>query len=123
MWVPLIEGGYASSTWADYFVRENIDNLLKNDPEIDSIILGCTHYPLLEEKIRSFLPNEINLVSQGGIVANSLKDYMQRHPEIDALCAKNGHRKFFTTDDPAWFNEKAKQFLDLNIESKHIDLS
>ncbi len=122
MWVPLVENGEYDRPGADYFVRQHLDRILERDPQIDTLILGCTHYPLLENKICSFLPNSIQLLSQGGYVADSLKDYLLRHPEMDACCSKNGTCRFFTTEAENKFSGMASVFLKGNIESVRISL-
>jgi glutamate racemase len=88
MWVPLVENREYDKPGADYFIKQHVDNLLTRDPQIDTIILGCTHYPLLMEKIRRYLPENISIISQGEVVAYSLKDYLRRHPEIDEKCSR-----------------------------------
>jgi glutamate racemase len=122
MWVPLIENNEYNSPGADYFVKRDLDNLLHQDPEIDTIILGCTHYPLLRSKIKQYLPPHIKLISQGSIVAQSLKDYLRRHPEMEDQCSKNGTRKFFTTDTPDIFDLRASIFFDQEVRSEHLVL-
>lgn len=115
MWVPLVENKEYDSPGADYFVKKHIDNLIKKDSEIDTIILGCTHYPLLLTKINQFLPKGITVVSQGEYVAESLKSYLRRHPEMDSLCTKNGRCKFMTTESETKFSESASAFLNQKI--------
>ena len=100
MWVPLVENDEYNKPGADYFVKQYINELLAQDADIDTVLLACTHYPLLEPKIRKFLPNHIQVVSQGKLVANSLKDYLNRHSDMDALITKNGNRRFLTTESP-----------------------
>ena len=104
MWVPLIENNEFRSIGADYFIERDVRNLLATDPSIDTIMLGCTHYPLLEDKIKSLLPKGIHVVSQGEIVAKSLADYLQRHPEMDKLCTKNGLIRYFSTESVEKFS-------------------
>ncbi len=111
MWVPLVENNEHLSEGADYFVKKCLNNLLSQSSKIDTIILGCTHYPLLIPKIKKFLPRNIKLLAQGSIVAESLKDYLYRHPEIEKALSQNSRVKFYTTDIPELFNEKAKIFL------------
>ncbi|WP_321438964.1 glutamate racemase [uncultured Bacteroides sp.] len=120
MWVPLVENKEYDSPGADYFVKQHIDNLLKKDPEIDTIILGCTHYPLLLSKISQYLPKGISVVSQGEYVAKSLKDYLRRHPEIDKLCTRNGECKFLTTESEIKFSESASTFLNQAISVQKV---
>lgn len=121
MWVPLIENNEHSNAGADYFVQQHITRLLAASPQIDTIILGCTHYPLIADKIRQFLPAHIRLVSQGEIVTHSLLDYLHRHPEVNILCSKNGKLRFFTTDSTENFNRQAAVFFGQNIASEFMD--
>ncbi len=116
MWVPLVENKEYDTPGADYFVKQHINNLIKRDNQIDTIILGCTHYPLLIKKIDEFLPKKIQVISQGKHVAASLKDYLKRHPEMDAKCSKNSSVQYFTTDSAAKFAEQALLFLNESIE-------
>ena len=111
MWVPLVENNEYASEGADYIVKKHIHQLLEKDPEIDTIILGCTHYPLLIEKIRQFTPSHIRLVPQGEYVAKSLEDYLKRHPEMDIRCSKGNTCRFLTTESTAKFEESASIFL------------
>jgi glutamate racemase len=122
MWVPLIENNEQHSPGADYFIKKNIDNLINKQPNIDTVVLGCTHYPLIEEKIKSYLPKNIHLLSQGAIIAKSLKNYLIRHPEIDDKCSKTGRVSFFTTDLPETFDKAAGSFYGNVIFSKHLNL-
>lgn len=122
MWVPLVENGEATSDGTDYFVRRHIDNLLAKDDKIDTLILGCTHYPILYDKIRCYTPEHINIITQGEYVGRSLIDYMKRHPEMDALCTKQGTCRFLTTESVDIFRGYASIFFDSNIEVKSIAL-
>lgn len=122
LWVPLIENNEHNSDGADFFVRKNLDNLLKADAEIDTIMLGCTHYPLLFPKIKKYLPENITVVSQGDIVAASLSDYLKRHNEMDAKCTKGGTITYCTTESVEKFIASASVFLNENIEAVHLDL-
>lgn len=122
MWVPLVENREYNKPGADYFIKKHIDNILSKDPVIDTIILGCTHYPLLIEKINDFLPKGIRAISQGKLVAESLKNYIERHPEMDALCTKEGTVTYFTTDSASKFIEQASIFLNEEIVAQHVDL-
>lgn len=122
LWVPLVENLEAHNEGADYFVEKYINQLLSQSSDIDSIILGCTHYPILIDKIKKFTPQHINIVEQGGIVANSLADYLSRHPEMDIRCSKNGECTYLTTEDEDKFNNMASVFLNEQINSKHINL-
>lgn len=111
MWVPLIEAGEADGDGADWFVKKYIDRTLNQDPDIDTLLLGCTHYPLLLPKIQKFVPPGITILPQGKIVARSLADYLHRHPEIDNLCSRNGSVIFDTTEKPEKFNRLASVFF------------
>lgn len=122
MWVPLIENNEHLSEGADYFVQKRIDNLLSQSDKIDAIILACTHYPLLEQKLRSFIPKHIKLISQGEIVSASLVDYLSRHPEMDALITKGATQRFFTTESTKDFDQKSVLFLGEKIESELLKL-
>ncbi|MGQ1908562.1 glutamate racemase [Marinifilum sp. RC60d5] len=120
MWVPLVENNEFETDGGQFFIKKNIDNLLEKDPLIDTIILGCTHYPLLKKEILNYLPERVNLVSQGEIVAKSLHNYLFRHPEMDIRCSKNGEREYLTTEFVDSFEEKASRFLNSNLQAKHI---
>uniref|UniRef100_UPI000EACB799 glutamate racemase n=1 Tax=Flavisolibacter nicotianae TaxID=2364882 RepID=UPI000EACB799 len=122
MWVPLVENNEHLSAGADYFVQKHINNILGKDKNIDTLLLACTHYPLLKEKIEKYLPQHVKLLSQGEIVAHSLQDYLQRHPEIETKISKDSRRIFFTTDSAADFTAKASLFFGESIEGKHVDL-
>jgi glutamate racemase len=122
MWVPLIENNEHNSAGADYFVKEGIDTLMSQSKNIDTILLGCTHYPLLINKIRQYVSPEIQIISQGKIVADSLADYLKRHPEIDARCSKNGEIVFYTTDSAEDFNDHAAIFYGKTVRSNHLAL-
>ena len=122
LWVPLVENLEANGDGADYFVEKYINQLLEQSNDIDSIILGCTHYPILIDKIRKFTPQHIHIVEQGEIVADSLADYLNRHPEIEQKCAKTGTCTYLTTEDENKFSEMASVFLNEKIISKQIIL-
>ena len=123
MWVPLVENNEYHSEGADYFVQKHIHQLLEKDPNIDTLILGCTHYPLLMEKIRQFTPSHIRIVPQGEYVASSLQDYLKRHSEMDIRCTKGGTCRFLTTESTAKFEESASIFLRQDkMEVKSITL-
>lgn len=122
MWVPLVENNEAQSDGTDYFVRKYIDQLLKKDAQIDAVILGCTHYPLLLPKIQKYIPEHIRVIAQGEYVAESLKDYLHRHPEMDAKCTRNGSCLFYTTEAEEKFIESASMFLNQQIDVKRISL-
>ncbi len=122
LWVPLVENGEADSDGSDYFVKKYINELLSQDHEIDTIILGCTHYPLLMRKIRQYTPSHIRLIAQGEHVTNSLKNYLSRHPEIETMCRREGTCNFFTTESVEKFQESASVFLNEEINVKNITL-
>ncbi|MCP1383133.1 glutamate racemase [Runella salmonicolor] len=122
MWVPLIENGEFDSDGADYFVKKHVEHLLAQSPDIDAVLLGCTHYPLLIKKIRQFLPASIRIINQAEIVAHSLTDYLQRHPELEAKCSKNGKRTFYTTDSTEAFDRQSAVFFGQEVKSLHQDL-
>ena len=121
-WVPLVEYNEADSPGADYFVKKRIDQIMAKDPEIDAIILGCTHYPLLMPKIMKYLPEGVKIISQGEYVANSLKAYLERHIEIERKCAKRSSVHYLTTENPEKFKESAQIFLNEEIEVENITL-
>lgn len=122
LWVPIVENNEATGAGADYFVKKRIDLILWLDPDIDTLILGCTHYPILMPKIKQYVPDGIKIVSQGEYVAESLKDYLTRHTEIDARCTKNGTAHYYTTENAEKFKEVARIFVTDDIEVEHIDL-
>lgn len=120
MWVPLVENNEIENEGCDYFVKTNINNLLKKDSLIDAVILGCTHYPLLIESIKKFLPDTIKILTQGEIVALSLADYLKRHPEIEQNCSKNSDYRFYTTESPEIFKRRSQIFLNKEIDVEHL---
>lgn len=122
MWVPLVENKEFDSPGADYFVKKYVDELFTQEPEIDTVILGCTHYPLLIDKIRKEIGERATIVTQGELVGSSLADYLRRHPEMDADCTKGGTCEFLTTENPDKFNELAEIFLRTPLKASHIDL-
>ena len=121
-WVPLVEYNEADSPGADYFVKKRIDQIMREDPEIDSIILGCTHYPLLMPKILKYLPAGVRVVPQGEYVAESLKDYLERHPQMQQHCSKGAGVHYLTTENPEKFKEQAQIFLHEPVEVENITL-
>ena len=122
MWVPLIENYEYNGGGVDYFIKKDIDELLVEDPAIDTILLACTHYPILIDKIRKYTPPAIRLLSQGEIVANSLADYLLRHPEIERACSKAGSRVFMTTDSTEDFDAHASIFYGEQVQSQHVHI-
>ena len=122
MWVPLVENDEYHSAGADYFIQQYLNRILALDNQIDTIILGCTHYPLLLPKIKQYTPEGINIIAQGDYVATSLKDYLKRHPEMEERCTKNGTCRFFTTESESKFSESAATFLQQEVEVERIIL-
>lgn len=122
MWVPLVENDEYESPGADYFVKKNIDNLLCRDPQIDSVILGCTHYPLLLNKIQKFMPSGIHVIEQGYYVANSLQDYLSRHPEMVERVTTRGTTRFLTTEQAEAFQYKAAAFMGERLTAERVYL-
>ena len=121
-WVPLVEYNEADSPGADYFVKKRIDQIMRLDAKIDTIILGCTHYPLLMPKILKYLPAGVRVVPQGEYVAESLKAYLERHPQIEQHCARGGTVSYLTTENPEKFKEQAQIFLHEPVEVENISL-
>ncbi len=122
MWVPLVENNEYASDGADYFIKKDIDILLRNSPEIDTVLLACTHYPLLLKKIKKYLPENIKVISQGPIVADSLMEYLTRHPEMESRCSKGNKLQFFTTDSATDFDKHSQIFFGEKVTSDHVDL-
>lgn len=122
MWVPIVENNLMESPGAALFVEQNLNAIFEKDPLIDTIILGCTHYPLLLEVINRFLPKGVRLLNQGPIVAERLLDYLHRHPEIETQCSRSGRRDYFTTESAQNFDQLANLFLGSEVKSKHIKL-
>ncbi|MFD1144000.1 glutamate racemase [Larkinella insperata] len=122
MWVPLVENGEHDGPGADYFVKKHLERLLEQSPEMDTLLLACTHYPLLLPKIRRFAPDNLTILSQGDIVAHSLADYLHRHPEIDAQCTKGHSLKFYTTDSAEEFEQKATLFWGEPVQANWLKL-
>ena len=121
-WVPLVEYNEADSPGADYFVKKRIDEIMRKDPHIDALILGCTHYPILMPKILKYLPTGVRIVSQGEYVAQSLADYLVRHPQIEQHCSQGATARYLTTENPTKFKESAQVFLNESIEVENITL-
>ena len=121
-WVPLVEYNEMDSPGADYFVKKRIDQLLMTDSEIDTIILGCTHYPLLLNKILKYVPRGVKVIAQGEYVANSLADYLRRHPEMEQRCSKGAACRYLTTENAEKFKESALIFLHEHIDVQTVEL-
>lgn len=122
MWVPIIENNEMDNHGTHHFIKKNLNTLFHKGENIDVVLLACTHYPLMKAQIQEYMPVEIKLLTQGEIVANSLADYLKRHPEINNNCSKNGELQFFTTDSVEDFNEKGSLFFGGGIRSKHVSL-
>ena len=122
MWAPIVENNEASGPGADYFVDKYVRSLLSQDSTIDTIVLACTHYPLLYPKIRAAVPSSVKVVNQGEIVADSLADYLRRHPEMDSRIARGGRCSYLTTENPDKFNDLARIFLEEPVEVDHVDI-
>jgi glutamate racemase len=123
LWVPLIENGEHDKPGADYFVKKYVDQLMAQSGKIDTILLACTHYPLLQDKIKACLPANIRVVPQGDIAAESLQDYLQRHPEMDSKITRDGTRQFYTTsDDTGDFDHHATLFFGDDVKSSFIPI-
>lgn len=123
MWVPLVENNEHEGHGADFFIKKNIHQLLKQEPRIDTILLACTHYPLLMKKIEEHTPVDITILSQGEIVSKSLADYLLRHPEMESRLEKNSKRSFYTTDSTQDFDNHAAIFFGEQVQSKHADIA
>lgn len=122
MWVPIVENNEASNPGADYFVNKYTASLLESDPGIDTVVLACTHYPILYPKIRKAVPESIKVVKQGDIVARSLRNYLDRHPEMERRITRGGDCRYFTTENPEKFTGLASVFLEQPVKVSHIDL-
>ncbi len=122
IWVPLIENNEMDNPGAAYFIKKHLDALFSKGKEIDVVLLGCTHYPLMQKQIQEQLPDGIRLLAQGELVAESLKDYLERHPEIEKRCSKGGTVQFYTTDSTEDFDNHGALFFGDTVKSKHLDL-
>lgn len=122
MWVYLVEHNQREGEGADYFVRQHVDRIFQRNPKIDTLLLACTHYPLLTKTIQKFIPEGVKLISQGGLVAERLVDYLVRHPEMEARLRRAGTRSFVTTDDPETFEKQASLFFGEPIVASHVEI-
>ena len=122
MWVPIVENNEIGSAGAEYFIRKNIDNILRKDSELDTLILGCTHYPLLIDVIKKYLPPHITILEQGRIVAEKLVGYLQKHPELEQRISRKGATLFHTTEYPEVFESKAALFMGQKIKAENVHL-
>ncbi|MGF7079958.1 glutamate racemase [Mucilaginibacter sp. UYCu711] len=124
LWVPLVESGEYEKPGSDYFIKEYLDEIMAKSANIDTLLLACTHYPLLMDKIKAHLPANVNVIAQGDIVAKSLVDYLQRHPELEQKLTKEGTRKFYTTtDDTSEFNHHASRFFSAPVTSEFVSVT
>ncbi len=122
LWVPIVENSESEGDGADYFVKKYIDSLMEKDPEVDTFVLGCTHYPLLLEKIRKYAPADVRILEQGRLVAESLKDYLHRHPEMDCRLSRGGSVEFLTSENPEKFDALASVFTHQPVKSRRCAL-
>jgi len=122
MWVPIVENNEIFSEGANYFVKKNIQSIFSREPNIDTLILGCTHYPLLLPVIEKNVEKNVQILTSGKIVTDSLSNYLERHPEIEIKCSKTGILKFFTTENPEKFNQTASLFLGRDVEGTKVEL-
>lgn len=122
MWVPLIENNVFDTPGGHYFLLQDLAQLLEQDNKIDTVLLACTHYPILAEILQKMVPTNVNIVPQGELVATSLVDYLVRHPEMEELCSKLGKTRYLTTENATVFEEKASTFIGETIKAEHITL-
>lgn len=122
LWAAIVEAGEAESEGAEFFVKKRISQLLDKDPDIDAIILGCTHYPLLMKALKKAVPEGVSIIPQGELVADSLKQYLLRHPEMDKMCSKNSTTLYYTTENPERFKECAAMFLGSEVKVDRVEL-
>jgi len=120
MWVPIVENNEIDNEGADYFIKKNIQNILQKDKNLDTLILGCTHYPLLTKSIQKYVPSTIQILEQGQIIAEKLLDYLHRHPEINRQLSTSGEINFLTTESAQTFENKATLFLGREVNAKNI---
>lgn len=123
LWVPLIESGEYEKPGADYFVKEYLDGIMAQSPNIDTLLLACTHYPLIQDKIEAYLPKSVKVVAQGDIVAGSLVDYLQRHTTLEQKLSRGESKRFFTTDDTTEFDHHASRFFASAVASSHVSVT
>jgi glutamate racemase len=123
MWVPLIENDKHNSPAGKMFIKEDIDALMQKDPKIDTLILACTHYPVIKNQIEKTIGPNINVIAQGPIVAEKLVDYLSRHEEMEKSLSKNATMHYFTTENSLVFNQTASQFLDDVVVSEHVEIA
>ena len=122
MWVPLVENNEIDTPGAAFFVRRHVDELMAADPLIDTVILACTHYPLLRRVIDRYVPPEVRVMQQGEIVAESLKDYLRRHPEMEGTLSRGGEVRYYTTEKEGMFDRMAAMFMQADVVSRHLEI-
>jgi glutamate racemase len=122
MWVPIIENNRQETEAGKLFIREDVTSLMNKDSEIDTIVLACTHYPVIENYIRTLVPSHVKVLTQGALVAERLEDYLLRHKEIALKCSKGGSVHFLTSENKEVFDENAKRFLSIQVRSEHVHL-
>ncbi|KAF0237793.1 MAG: hypothetical protein FD181_1556, partial [Prolixibacteraceae bacterium] len=120
MWVPIVENNEIGTEGAEYFIKKNIQNILQKDKDLDTLVLGCTHYPLLIDTIQKYVPENIKILQQGEITAEKLCEYLKRHPEIDSRLSKSGNLRFQTTESAENFEGKAALFMDQRVVAEHV---
>ena len=120
MWVPIIENQVYDQLGGKWFIKQDVMKLLAKDSAIDTLLLGCTHYPIVAEIVKEIVGEDIQVITQGDIIANSLVDYLNRHEELAAMCTKNGETSYLTTETALDFDKKASRFLNKDVKSKHI---
>ena len=123
LWVPLVESGEYEKPGSDFFIKEYLDQIMAQSANIDTLLLACTHYPLLQDKIKAHLPANVSVVAQGDIVAKSLADYLQRHPELEQKISRGGTREFYTTDDTTEFDRHASRFFAAPVTSSFVSVT
>ncbi|TSJ38571.1 glutamate racemase [Mucilaginibacter corticis] len=123
LWVPLVESGEYEKPGSDFFIKEYLDQIMVQSADIDTLLLACTHYPLLQDQIKAHLPANVNVVAQGDIVAKSLADYLQRHPELEQKISRSGTREFYTTDDTTDFDRHASRFFAAPVTSSFVSVT
>ncbi len=122
MWVPIVENNEIGTEGAEYFIKKNIQNIFEKDKDIDTLVLGCTHYPLLFDSIQKYVPQNVTILQQGKITAEKLIEYLNRHPEIDSRLTRNGQLQFLTTESAENFNGKAALFMGQRVNATHVHL-
>ena len=123
LWVPLIESGEYEKAGSDYLIKQYLDEIMAQSANIDTLLLACTHYPVIQDKIKAHLPANVNVIAQGDIVASSLVDYLRRHPEMEQQLSKTGSKQFFTTDDTTEFDRHASRFFAAQVTSSFVSVT